>query len=37
MYHIAIDITESDIKVNDEVYIEVNPEFIDSKIGREYI
>lgn len=37
MYHIEIDITNSDIQVNDLVTLEVNPIYIDRKIRREYI
>ncbi len=37
MYHLAIDITGSDIKVNDFVYLDVNPLHVDGKIRREYI
>lgn len=37
MYHIAIDITGSNVKINDLVYLDVNPLHIDSKIRREYI
>lgn len=37
MYHIAIDITAADIKVNDLVYLDINPLHVDSKIRREYV
>lgn len=37
MYHIAIDITGSDIKINDIVYLDVNPIHVDGKIRREFI
>lgn len=37
MYHMAIDITNSDIKVNELVYLDVNPLHVDNKIRREYI
>lgn len=37
MYHMDIDITNTDIKVNDEVYIDVSPMYIDSKVKREYV
>ncbi len=37
MFHLAIDITDSDIKVNDLVYLDVNPLYVDSKIRREYV
>ena len=37
MYHMAIDITGTDIKINDLVYLDINPLDVDSKIRREYI
>ena len=37
MYHMAIDITNSNVKLNDIVYLSINPFFIDSKIRRVYI
>ena len=37
MYHMAIDITGSDIKLNDTVYLNINPFYVDSKIRRIYI
>ena len=37
MYHIAIDITGSNIKINDIVYLDVNPIHVDGKIRREFI
>lgn len=36
MYHIAVNITGSDININDEVRIEINPIYVDSKIKREW-
>ena len=36
MYHMAIDITGSNIKINDMVYLSVNPFYVDSKIRRIY-
>ena len=37
MYHLAIDITDSNVKVNDFVYLDVNPLHVDGKIRREYV
>ena len=38
MYHMAIDITGHDeIQINDDVYLDINPLYVDSKIKREYI
>lgn len=37
MFHVTVDITGSDVKVNDEVIFEVSPMFVDSSIKREYI
>ena len=37
MYHMAIDITNSDVKIGDFAYLEVNPLYIDSKIERKYV
>lgn len=37
MYHIAIDITESEnIKINDTIELDINPLYVDSGIRREY-
>ena len=36
-YHMICDITGKDIKVGDNVRIEVNPKFVDSSLRREYI
>lgn len=36
MYHITVDVTKKDIKINDEVHLNVNPMYVDSKIRREY-
>ena len=37
MYHIAIDVTGSNLKVNDFVYLDINPLYVDGKIEREYV
>ncbi len=37
MYHMAIDITNSDVKINDLVYLDVNPIHVDGSIRREYV
>ena len=37
MYHIAIDITGSNVKINDIVYLDINPLDVDGKIEREYV
>lgn len=36
MYHVTAQITGKDVKINDEVKLEVNPIYVDSKIRREY-
>ena len=36
MYHVTVDITGKDVKINDEVRLEINPMYVDSKIRREY-
>lgn len=37
MYHMDIDITGSEVKVNDTVYFNINPFYVDNKVRREYI
>lgn len=36
MYHITLDITGSDIKIGDEILLDINPIYVDSNIRREY-
>lgn len=36
MYHITLDITGSDIKVGDEILLDISPIYVDSNIRREY-
>lgn len=37
MYHLAIDVTGTNIKIGDLVYLDINPIHVDSKVRREYI
>ena len=37
LHHIVIKIGQDDININDEVYLNVNPLYIDTSIRREYI
>ena len=37
MYHVTVDISDKNVKINDEVFFEVSPMFVDSKITRTYI
>lgn len=37
MFHVSVDITEKDVKINDEVKFEVSPMLVDSDIKRDYI
>lgn len=37
MNHIVVDITDSDVKINDEVRMDISPVLVSSKIRREYI
>ncbi len=37
MYHISIDITGTEIKLNQEVIMDIKPFYVDSNIRREYI
>lgn len=36
MYHVTVDITGKNVKINDEAKLDVNPIYVDSKIRREY-
>lgn len=36
MFHVSVDITDKNIKVNDEVHFEISPMFVDSNITRDY-
>ena len=36
MYNVTIDITGSNVKINDEVKLNVNPIYVNSYIRREY-
>ena len=37
MFHVSVDITDKDIKIDDEVKFEVSPMLVDSNIKRDYI
>ena len=37
MFHVSVDITNKDIKINDEVIFEVSPMLVDSSVNRLYI
>ena len=36
MYHVSVDITDTDVTINDEVLFDVSPIYVDSSIRREY-
>ena len=37
MFHVSVDVTGKDVKINDEVIFNVSPMFVDSSIKREYL
>lgn len=37
MFHVTVDITDKDVKINDEVLFDVSPMLVDSSISRDYI
>lgn len=37
MYHVSVDVSDRQVKLNDEVHFEVSPMFVDSNIEREYV
>lgn len=37
MFHITVDVTNSNVKIGDEVILDVSPLYVDSNIRREYI
>lgn len=37
MYHVSVDITDTDIEIGDEVRLDISPIFVNSSIRREYI
>lgn len=36
MSHVMVDITDSDVRINDDVILPINPLYVDSSIRREY-
>ena len=37
MYHASVDVSNKQVKLNDEVHFDVSPMFVDSNIEREYV
>ena len=37
MYHVSVDVSNRQVKLNDEVHFDVSPMFVDSNIEREYV
>lgn len=37
MFHVSVDVTGKNVKINDEVRFEISPMFVDSSITRDYI
>ena len=37
MYHVSVDVSDRQVKLNDEVHFDVSPMFVDSNIEREYV
>ena len=37
MYHVSVDITGKDVKINDEVVLGVSPMYVDSRIRRDFV
>lgn len=35
-YHLTIDITEKKANINDEIFFNINPKYVDSSIRREF-
>jgi len=37
MFNVIVDITNQDVKINDEAILEVNPIFVESSVKRIYV